>query len=89
MAIFEVSLNPKDMQDNSNTSFTIYNVADDSVERVKRLIMEYYPGVVEDSIETFCLESGAVYRAVFTTVDKESGKKLRWNAVETNHIMTV
>lgn len=87
MAIFEVSLNPKDMQDDSNT-FTIYNVADDSAERVKRLIMEYYPGVVEDSIKTFCLESGAVYHAVFTTVDKESGKKLRWN-VEANHIITV
>lgn len=87
MAIFEVSLNPKDMQDNNNV-IMIYNVTDDSVERVRRLIMEHYPGVVEESIKTFCLESGAVYRATFTTVDEERDEKLRWN-VAANHIMTV
>lgn len=86
MAIFEVSLDPKDMQDNSN-AFTIYNVIDDSAERVKRLIIEYYPGVIEDSIKLFCLESGSVYHATFIT-ERNDHEKLHWH-VEANHFITV
>lgn len=76
MAIFEVYLDPEDVQDSNK--LTIYDVRDDSAEGMKKFIIEYYPEVIEESIKVLYLESGAVYYAMFTTVDEESDTKLHW-----------
>jgi len=86
MAIFEVSLDPEDVQ--SDNKFMIYDVRNDSAEGIKEFITSFYPEVIEESIEILCLESGAVYYAMFTTVDEESDTKLHWN-VAASYVITV
>ena len=86
MAIFEAYLDPEDVQDSNKLA--IYNVIDDSAEGMKKFIIEYYPEVIEKSIKVLCLESGAAYYAMFTTVDEESDTKLHWH-VGASYIITV
>jgi len=63
MAIFAVSLDPKDVQDNN--MLMIYDIRDNSYKGVKKLILELYSDVIEESINILCLESGSVYYAKF------------------------
>lgn len=86
MAVFTVCLDDEDAHNGNR--LMLYDVRDNSVEGMKRFITGSYPGVVEDSIKTFCLESGFVYYATFITVDEESDAKLHWN-VEAKHVITI
>lgn len=86
MGIFAVSLDPEDVQYNSN-NLTIYNVRNNSFEGMKKFILGSYPRVIEESIKIFCLDSGAVFYATFAT-EGDDHKKLHWN-VSANHIFTV
>lgn len=86
MVVFTVCLDDEDAQNGNR--LMLYDVRDNSVEGMKRFITESYPGVVEDSIETLCLESGFVYYATFTTIDEECDKKLHWH-VAASHVITI
>lgn len=86
MAIFAVSLDPKDVQDNN--MLMIYDIRDNSYKGVKRFIFELYSNVVEESIDILCLESSpAVYYATFTT-EEDDHKKLHWN-LAASHVFIV
>lgn len=85
MAIFEVSLDPKDVQDNN--MLMIYDIKDNSYKGVKNFIFELYPDVIEESIDILCLESGSVYYATFITEEDDHGK-LHWN-LAASHIFIV
>lgn len=86
MVVFIVYLDDEDAQNGNR--LMLYDVRDNSVEGMKKFITGSYTGVVEDSIETFCLESGFVYYATFITVDEESDEKLHWN-VEASHVIII
>lgn len=85
MAIFAVSLDPKDVQDNN--MLMIYDIRDNSYKGVKKLILELYSDVIEESINILCLESGSVYYANFIT-EEDDHKKLHWN-LAANHVFIV
>lgn len=86
MAIFAVSLDPEDVQDNN--SLMIYDIRDNSYKGVKKFILELYPDVIEESIDILCLESSpAVYYATFTT-EEDDHRKLHWN-LEASHVFIV
>lgn len=85
MAIFTVSLDPKDTQDNN--MLMIYNVRDNSFEGVKKFILGSYPRVAEESIKILCTEVGSVYYATFITEENDS-HKLHW-ILRIRYIITV
>lgn len=85
MAIFAVSLDPKDVQDNNR--LMIYDVRDNSFEGVRKFIIELYSDVIEESIDILCLESGSVYYATFIT-EEDDHKKLHWN-LAASHVFIV
>lgn len=85
MAIFAVSLDPKDVQDNNR--LMIYDIRDNSYKGVKKFILELYSDVIKESIDILCLESGSVYYATFTT-EEDDHKKLHWN-LAASHVFIV
>ena len=76
MSVIAVYLDAQDVEDDIN--LMIYNIKDDSVERLKKFITSFYSGVKEDDIQFYLFEDGSVDCAAFTSKEEEFEEDLHW-----------
>jgi len=83
MSVVAVYLDAQDVEDDIN--LMLFNVEDDSVGGLKKLITRFYSGVDEDDIQFYCFSDGSVDCATFTSKEEEFDyQELHWH-LEVRH----